>query len=365
MDKDEVVSNGAVSESEKHLIVDRMDMKLGNKGYLGKHELMIMDLLQNNHWKRPIYYAVTVGSDSYLSLGKYLSLEGMAYRVLPKTGGVLARGGEYVNTERTYDNLMHKFKWGGIAENPDIYMDENNLRMTSTLRYMFVRLCDALTKEAHQAELEKDYCDVLRWALTQDPVKGPDNASYMGVYRAESRIYYDNDRISNGAAYSDSFLLASARSVAAELLAVPVTTPINEMIDKLQAKSNSYDSVAVAKIVAEKYQKVENALDYCQKVLPIPQIPYTTANLMMARNYMQIGKNEKSLAILDVMEKTSLQYLNWFSKLNPRMLRNVKEDFTEQLSVFAEILQMKQTMGIEDESRLDDYNLYMSIYKRL
>lgn len=366
VDKDEVVANGAVSESEKNLIVDRMDMKLGGKGYLGKHEMVIMDLLQNNHWKRPIYFAVTVGSDSYLSLGKYLSLEGMAYRILPKTGGVLARGNEYVNTERTYDNLMHKFKWGGIAENPNIYMDENNLRMTSTLRYMFVRLCDALTKEAHQAELEKDYCDVLRWALTQDPVKGPNSASYMNAYRAESRIYYDNDRISSSSAYSDSLLLASARWVAAEILSVPASTPVDELMSKLQVKSNSYDSVAVAKIVAEKYQKVEDALDYCQKVLPIPQIPYTTANLMMARNYMQIGKNEKSLAILDVMEETSLQYLNWFANLNPRMLSTVREDFTEHLSIFAEILQMKQAMGVEeDDSVLEDYNRFMSLYKRI
>ena len=121
----------------------------------------------------------------------------------------------------------------------------------------------------------------------------------------------------------------------------------------------------MAKIVAEKYQKVEEALDYCQKVLPIPQIPYTTANLMMARNYMQIGKNEKSLAILDVMQETSLQYLNWFAKLKPLMFSTVREDYTEQLSIFSEILQMKQAMGKEDESVMEDYNRFMSIYRRL
>ena len=53
-----------------HMYID-----ISNKPYLGKHEIFILDLLANNHWKRPIYYAVTVSSDSYMGLDRYFRLE--------------------------------------------------------------------------------------------------------------------------------------------------------------------------------------------------------------------------------------------------------------------------------------------------
>ena len=167
VDRNDVLSSGVIPAKDIEKVPDQIRLNLSSKGYLGKHEVMILDLLQQNKWKRPLYFAVTVGGDSYMGLQRYLSLEGMAYRILPSPGGVLSKG-EQVNIERTYDNLLHKFKWGGIAENPNIYMDENNLRMTSTLRFMFVRLADAIMAETHRAEVTQQYCTALSWALSQE-----------------------------------------------------------------------------------------------------------------------------------------------------------------------------------------------------
>lgn len=362
INKDEVVAAGAVKPEDKELILDDLRIRLGNKSYLGKHELVILDLLQNNKWKRPIYFAVTVGSDSYLGLGPYFSLEGMAYRVVPKSSGVFARG-EQVNIERTYDNLLHKFKWGGIAENPDIYLDENNLRMTSTLRFMFVRLADALINQNRKIKVENDFCEVLRSALST----GSNSPTLINAYRYVGYQYYNNERLlTDTASYSDSLLLAKAPEVAAEILKVSKNSSKAELIAKLSQRIAQKDTAATDALIKENTKKAIEVLDYCNKVLPQPQVPYTTANLMMARQYIDLGDNEKAKVILEAMKGNSLQYLDWFSSLNINMLKSVSGDYAEQFSVFAEALKLNKELGIEEsEEDLKKYSQFYQIYTKL
>ncbi|HOI27795.1 MAG TPA: DUF2723 domain-containing protein [Paludibacteraceae bacterium] len=153
VDKAAAISSGTVQAKDSAKIVDNININLGSKRYLGKHEIVILDMLKNNNWERPIYYAVTVGDDSYLGMRNYFQLEGMAYRIVP------INQGSRVNTDAMYDNMMNKFKWGGI-ENPQVYLDENNLRMTTTFRHMFSRLVSALIAENKKdsALAALDYC---------------------------------------------------------------------------------------------------------------------------------------------------------------------------------------------------------------
>ncbi len=108
--------------------------------------MMILDLLANNNWERPVYFAITTGDDAYIGLKKYFQLEGLAYHLVPfdcsSTDGQTGK----VNTDIMYDNLVNKFSWGGIKENP-IYLNENNRRMCMNLRNNFARLADALIAE--------------------------------------------------------------------------------------------------------------------------------------------------------------------------------------------------------------------------
>jgi len=141
-----VVSNGTVSPENAGKIVPRLEFELG-KNYIMKADLMILDLLASNNWKRPIYYAVTVGSESYLSLEEYFQLEGLAYRIVPIRGARQPDGQTgSVNTKDMYDNMVNKFMWGNM-DNPDVYLDQNNLNMTMNLRNNFSRLAEALLSE--------------------------------------------------------------------------------------------------------------------------------------------------------------------------------------------------------------------------
>ena len=117
-----------------------------NQSYLYKDGLMLLDMLATNNWERPIYWAMTVSSSKYFNLQKYFKVDGLTYQLVP----VLAKGERFysgeVDSDVMFDNVMNKFRWGGIDEN-DIYFDENNIRMFSNLRSSFGRLAEKLIEE--------------------------------------------------------------------------------------------------------------------------------------------------------------------------------------------------------------------------
>lgn len=146
VDSATVVNNGTVPKSMADKVVKGGIRWKINKSYILKNELMIFDILANNNWKRPVYFAITVGDDSYMFLQDYFQLEGLAYRLVPVNNISMDGQEGFVDTEIMYNNMMNKFAWGGM-ETGKIYMDENNLRMTYNLRNNFARLADALIRE--------------------------------------------------------------------------------------------------------------------------------------------------------------------------------------------------------------------------
>ena len=111
-----------------------------------KNNLMIMDLLATNNWKRPVYFVMTTGADAYIGLEKYFHLEGLAYRLLPVKANLTEGQIGEVNTDVMYDNLMNRFQWGNMNK-PGVYIDETNSRMVMNMRGLFGRLADALIRE--------------------------------------------------------------------------------------------------------------------------------------------------------------------------------------------------------------------------
>jgi hypothetical protein len=116
-----------------------------SENVLYKNLLTVLELFGSNNWERPIYYSTTVSSDNYLNLEEYMLREGLALRVAPVRHSNSNYLGK-VKSDEMYNILMNEFDWGGM-ENPEIYMDENNLRMTIHYRYAFAVLSGALRDE--------------------------------------------------------------------------------------------------------------------------------------------------------------------------------------------------------------------------
>ncbi len=148
VDKEAVIRNKVVSEQDYDKILDTITIDLSNKNYLSKDEMMILDLLASNNWERPIYWAITVGRDKYMNLENYFQVEGFGYRFVPLRGETSADRMSFgtVSTEIMYDNLMNNFDYGNVND-PDVYLDENNMRMLTNIRNSFNRLASGLIAE--------------------------------------------------------------------------------------------------------------------------------------------------------------------------------------------------------------------------
>lgn len=126
------------------------------KSYLLKNHFMVLDMLANNDWKRPICFAVTTGPDSYVGLQDYFRLEGLAYRLVPMFSA-RANPNTYgtVATDLMLKNVTEKFTWGGMDTEEAIYLDENVLRMTTNLRLQLATLAEALNDEGRTKEAKQ------------------------------------------------------------------------------------------------------------------------------------------------------------------------------------------------------------------
>uniref|UniRef100_UPI0035630177 tetratricopeptide repeat protein n=1 Tax=Mangrovibacterium sp. TaxID=1961364 RepID=UPI0035630177 len=146
VDKEAVIRNKVVPPSLYDQIVDTIFIDFGSKNYIVKDELMVLDMLANSNWERPLYFAITVGRDKYMGLQDYFQLEGFAYRFTPvKTNSEGMQLGT-VNTDEMYQKMMQKFKWGNMND-PKVYIDENNQRMMINIRNNFNRLAESLVNE--------------------------------------------------------------------------------------------------------------------------------------------------------------------------------------------------------------------------
>jgi hypothetical protein len=182
VDTAKVLANGTVKEYYKDRIVSPMIWDYPDAD-LYKGDLAIMDLLATNNWNRPIYFSTTVPSDQYKGLEKYFVQEGLGYRIVPIKIDTPEKG-EYgmIDPHVMYDNLMNKFQWGN-AEDPQVYLDENNRRMFSNFKRLFASLGKALIQAGDTVKA----LEVVHKGLNLVPVQKMPN-DFFSVGLAEDLI---------------------------------------------------------------------------------------------------------------------------------------------------------------------------------
>ena len=165
IDKEAVRKSGMMMATDS--IPDRMIISLKGKHALYKGDLMILEMLAECNWVRPIYVAVSVGDDNYINLGDNVITEGLAYRITPFTtikDGKPLPGVKNFDTKRTYDNVMNRYKFGGL-DKPGLYIDETTMRMCYTHRRIMAKLALELVGEGQVDKAEK----VLRYTAKMIP----------------------------------------------------------------------------------------------------------------------------------------------------------------------------------------------------
>ena len=128
VNRQQVLSNGTVGQSDTGRIVSKIPLKITSKEYMIKDELAILDVIASNLWDRPVYFAVTCRQDKLFGLDDYMQLEGLGLRIIPvKTQsdpsyGIIGNG--RVNPGKVYDNVMNDYRWGNF-DNMELFVDKS------------------------------------------------------------------------------------------------------------------------------------------------------------------------------------------------------------------------------------------------
>ena len=150
-----VVSNGTVPQDLKNNVESSVIWKIPSGGIM-KANLMVLDILANNNWKRPVYFSTTVGPENFMGLENYFQQEGLAYRLVPVRNDKLPRSmmGDKVraHTGIMYENVMKKFQWGNMDKAKEMSIDENTSRMAMGQKDVLVRLAFALIQEGKKEQ---------------------------------------------------------------------------------------------------------------------------------------------------------------------------------------------------------------------
>lgn len=141
VDKEAVRRSGMMIAADS--IPDVMHISLKGRRVIYKSELMMLEMLARCNWERPMFIATTVGAENYGDVGKNFVQEGLANRITPFN---TEESGRRVDSERMYDNMMNRFKFGGL-DTPGIYLDETVMRMCYTHRRLFAQLVAELVRE--------------------------------------------------------------------------------------------------------------------------------------------------------------------------------------------------------------------------
>jgi hypothetical protein len=168
VDKEAVLRNGIVKQEDADLIVPYIDINVKDE-ILYKNRMMMLDVIANNNWERPIYFSGgSFGDDDYLWMKDYLQLEGVVYKLVPIRTPVdknnpfdMGR----IDTEKMYDIVMN-WDWGNSGS-PDIYHDVETRKNGITYRSNLARLAEALINEGKHEKAE----EVLDLAMEKMPVK--------------------------------------------------------------------------------------------------------------------------------------------------------------------------------------------------
>lgn len=174
IDKNTIIANKVVSPKYNDSIVPYIDFDIKGQA-LYKNRLMMLDIVANNNWKRPIYFTGgSFGDDDYLWMKDYLQLDGMVYKLVPvknpiaKAASPLDMG--QIDSDKMYDIVM-KWDWGN-SESPLIYHDPETRKNSITYRTNLARLMEQLINEGKTAKAKK----VIDLAIAKMPLE------YYGFY---------------------------------------------------------------------------------------------------------------------------------------------------------------------------------------
>ncbi len=338
VDSLKAIQTGIVNKEDSNKIVKQINIDLDGSMIM-KNEMMILDLISNNDWNRPIYFAVTVGRDNYMNLEDYFQLEGFAYKFVPiksnSNSGQIGR----VDADKMYEKFMNTFKWGGF-DDPRVYLDENHQRMAMNIRNNMSRLANALIDQG-----EKDKAvNILDMAFTKLPVSQvPHN--YFSLFLAEG-YFKTNEKVKG------EKILADFGKQTFEEMDYFTSLPTS----KFTTIGSDYnmDVSLYTEIIkmASQYDCDSAREELCKQLtkLPMGTLPDDLISIYLAEGYYLQGNSQYAEQILSSMLKRSNQILDGFSKLPQNEKQKYSYNYNQAMLFKMEINRIYNQYSKKDQA---------------
>lgn len=166
VDKNAVLESGLVAAKDAEMIVDYIDIDLP-KSALPKNRLLMLDMLNTNNWKRPIYFSGgSLDSAEYLYMKDYLQLDGLVYKLVPiytEDSGAFDMG--RIDTDLMYEIVMD-WEWGN-SDDPSVYIDPQTRAQGISFRSNMARLVEQLIVDEQFEKAE----NIIDLAVEKMPLK--------------------------------------------------------------------------------------------------------------------------------------------------------------------------------------------------
>ena len=277
VNKENAIKYGIVPKGMEDEIVDRIEFRI-SENVLMKNDFMILDLLANYDWKRPIYFATGNSSKEYLGLDKYFMQEGLAYKLVP----VLQEGSRYslggMNIEKTYAMLMgtskdaeQNFEWGGMDDdnaNVDFYVRRT---ICTSYHTIFMALAGTLLDEPEILDQKISQTEFSLRVLKDSITANPDSTQLK--IREES---------------------------------------LTKKLEKFRARKNKYDYKDMAKKV----------INRCFEVMPPENVPYDTYTQYFVELLLRSGDEKNGMKHLKGHVEQSKEMLVYLLNMEPVFAEN-------------------------------------------
>lgn len=167
INKQKMLQTGMLESKDLNRAEQRINIQLPQGGYITKDQLAVLDVIASNIQDRPVYFAVTCKNEKLMGINDYMQMEGLGLRILPvKTPsirGLSIYGSGRIDTERTYNNVMNKWRWGNFDKH-ETFIDVSYAAELQAMKIVMMRAAEKLMEQGQRDKagaISKQYFDAF------------------------------------------------------------------------------------------------------------------------------------------------------------------------------------------------------------
>ena len=322
VNKKNVLESGLVEAKDADKIVPFIDIELPESG-ITKNQLMMLDILANNDWKRPLYFTGGSYAESeYIWMKNYLQLDGLVYKLVP-IRSELGKNNPYlmgrIDSENMY-NIVTQWEWGN-AESPDIYHDPETRKNSISFRSNLARLAEKLINENKFDKAEK----IIDLALEKMPV------DYFGYYSLLVPFLDGYYRIGKKEKAQSLFMDLSRKYKSKMRYFKSLEMPFQyELGEEILTEVEKYRTLVEAVHANEDSAILETAIDdFLIATNPFidfyGELRYYTLLIELAEGYYIAEAEDKAEDFVMKVKREIKKQLQYFSRVSPENQKKYRE----------------------------------------